>query len=221
MRGLTMEWHDLCFLHWRVPAEQLRQRLPAGLELDLFEGEAWLGLVPFVMQNVRPLGIPNPFGYFPEFNVRTYVRDQQHSGVWFFSLDAADLLAVRAARLGFGLPYFHASMDRVWRDQWCYYATRRRGGGLEFRGRYRPAGEAAPASPGSLEEFLCERYWLFSCWRGQVHRARVHHTPYQLQAAEAEIFTCDVAPDGPPASVLFSRVQKVRGELLEAACLFR
>ena len=110
---MRMRWVDLLFAHWAVDADALRTKLPDGLELDLYDGQAWLGIVPFVMEDVGPRGLPAPpaAGRFPELNVRTYVRHEGRPGVWFLSLDAASRPAVEGARTGFGLPYFHATMS--------------------------------------------------------------------------------------------------------------
>ena len=111
---MTQTWHDLLFAHWPVPAESLARLVPSPFELDLFEGRAWLGIVPFVMTNVAPRGVPALPGLssFPELNVRTYVRVGGRPGVYFFSLDAASVLAVRAARLLLHLPVLLGLHDR-------------------------------------------------------------------------------------------------------------
>lgn len=111
---LAMRWVDLAFLHWRVRADDLRALVPAPLEIDAFDGGAWLGITPFRMTGVRPVALPPvPTARdFPELNVRTYVRLGSRAGVWFFSLDAASRLAVIGARMLTGLPYFHARMDQ-------------------------------------------------------------------------------------------------------------
>ena len=180
---LTMKWHDLAFLHWAVEPRVLAPHLPPGLQLDTFEGKAWLGLVPFRMSQVQPRGFPHWkwITDFPEMNVRTYASDGKVSGVWFFSLDATQPLAVWAARKFFHLPYFNASICCQWaefRDNpWHYYSCQRtlqwgnRDPLTEFAGRYRPIEAPSLSLPGSLEYFLSERYWLFArSPRGQVYR---------------------------------------------------
>ncbi|MCK6513638.1 DUF2071 domain-containing protein [Myxococcota bacterium] len=105
---MTMSWLDLLFAHWSFPAEVIRDLLPPNITLDTYEGRAWVGVVPFRMANVGPRGLNWLPGVsaFPELNVRTYVVHEGKPGVWFFSLDAANMLAVQAARLGFHLPYY-------------------------------------------------------------------------------------------------------------------
>ena len=192
---LTMGWHDLAFLHWALEPKQLERMIPPGLHLETFNGKAWIGLVPFRMSAVRPRGFPRWkwITDFPEMNVRTYVTDGKVSGVWFFSLDATQPIAVWAARKGFHLPYFNASIALQWAQDWHYYSCIRTEGreSREFAGRYRPTGAPTLSLPGTLEHFLSERYWLFSSSpKGQNYRARIHHVPWPLQPAEVEIQRC-------------------------------
>ncbi len=184
-------WHELTFLHWRVPAAALRPLVPAALEIDTFEGEAFIGLVPFTMTGVRPWWAPPLPGIddFHETNVRTYVHHGGAApGVWFLSLDAASLLAVAAARALWRLPYHHARMTLERTDASVRYASeRRRPGPLPGTCRVlcRPRGEPAPARPGTLAHFLAERYLLYTVGRdGALRRGAVHHAPYPLQRAE-------------------------------------
>jgi len=189
---MTQTWHDLLFAHWRVDPAALRARLAGELELDLFEGEAWVGVVPFHMSNVAPRGVPAlPWlSAFPELNVRTYVRAAGRPGVYFFSLDARNTLAVLAARTMFRLPYFVASMRVEREGDAVHYTSRRMASRVraELLATYRPAGPALPPAPGSLEHFLTERYCLFTVSRRRrVHRVDIHHPPWPLQRAEAAI----------------------------------
>lgn len=194
---LSMRWQDLLFAHWRVDAAILRSRLPSGLELDLHDGQAWLGVVPFQMCGVRPrLTPPIPgISAFPELNLRTYVRAGGQAGVWFFSLDAASRLAVRMARATFHLPYFDAAMRcDVAADGSVRYASQRTHRGVvpaELRGRYRPVGPVFSARPGTLEHWLTERYCLFAAdAQGRLYRGDIAHAPWPLQAAEADLEVC-------------------------------
>jgi uncharacterized protein YqjF (DUF2071 family) len=124
---MTMSWLDLLFAHWSFPPELIRALLPPNLELDTHGGRAWVGVVPFRMENVGPRGLNWLPGVsaFLELNVRTYVVHEGKPGVWFFSLDAASRLAVQAARLGFHLPYFNAQMRCETRDGWIEYSSER------------------------------------------------------------------------------------------------
>ena len=188
-----MRWHDLLFMHWPVKASALRGLIPEELELETYEGEAWLGVVPFTMSGVRGRWMPPVPGVsaFAELNVRTYVTAGGIPGVWFFSLDAQSWLAVRGARMTFHLPYFDARM-KVWREgEVVEYRSRRTHKGAPpatFEGRYWPSGDVRHAEPGSLEYFLTERYCLYSAdGEGRVWRGHIHHCPWPLQRCEAEV----------------------------------
>jgi len=193
-RALFMRWVDLAFLHWRVDAEALRPLIPAALEIDTFDGSAWIAVTPFRMTDVHPVALPPipTMRDFPELNVRTYVRHGAHAGVWFFSLDAASHLAVLGARAITGLPYFHASMlQRRIRDD-VHYESVRTGSGHRFasadlRVRYGPTGDVFRSAVGSLEHFLTERYCLFSQRMGRLLRVDIEHEPWPLQRASADV----------------------------------
>ena len=188
---MTQSWHDLLFAHWPVDTSSLQDRVPAGLTLDLFEGQAWLGIVPFHMTNVAPRGVPAlPWvSAFPELNVRTYVQVGGVPGVYFFSLDAANPVAVGIARKMLGLPYFSASMDVQLHDGWVRYTSRRAPGNgqqANFESWYRPTGPVSTAAPGSLDYFLTERYCLYTVDKdSRIKRLDIHHPPWRLQTAEA------------------------------------
>jgi uncharacterized protein YqjF (DUF2071 family) len=190
---MTQSWHDLLFAHWPVDARMLKEKLPAGLPLDTFDGQAWIGIVPFHMTNVAPRGVPSiPFvSAFPELNVRTYVTLHGKPGVYFFSLDAGSALAVAAARTLFHLPYYAAEMSVTEADGEIRYSSRRetRMPGLgEFEATYRPVGPVQPPAPGSLEYFLTERYCLYTVDDSfHAKRLEIHHWPWPLQIAEARI----------------------------------
>lgn len=198
---MTMSWLDLLFAHWRVPAEVIASRLPPGLEVDTFEGEAWVAVVPFWMDNVTGRWLPNVPGLsrFPELNVRTYVTAiGEKPGVWFFSLDADQRLAVWGARTFFDLPYVKADMNCRKDDEgWVHYDSRRtdtRMAAGEFRGRYRGVGEVYRSEPGSLEAWLTERYCLYAAdENGRVGRGEIQHVAWPLRRAEAEIEVNTVA----------------------------
>jgi uncharacterized protein YqjF (DUF2071 family) len=191
--AMTQSWHDLLFAHWPVDARQLQEKLPAGLPLDMFEGQAWIGVVPFAMTNVAPRGVPAiPLvSSFLELNVRTYVTLHGKPGVYFFSLDANSSLAVAAARTLFGLPYFTAAMEMKRQGGQIVYTSARKTrmpGVAEFAATYRPIGSVQTPRPGSLEYFLTERYCLYTVDRSShAKRLEIHHPPWPLQQAEATI----------------------------------
>jgi uncharacterized protein YqjF (DUF2071 family) len=191
---MTQTWYDLLFAHWPVPVESLRRIVPAALDLDTFDGQGWVGVVPFGMTRVFPrLTFPVPWlSHFLELNVRTYVRLGDKPGVHFLSLDAANPVAVQLARSWYQLPYYNARMTARWSPDggldYDSFRTHRRAAPAEFRARYRPTGDVYLAQRGTLEHWLTERYCLYTLNRkGQVFRGEIHHGPWPLQPAEAEI----------------------------------
>lgn len=190
--GVRMSWCDLLFLHWRIDAAALRPLIPEPLEIDTFDGSAWIALVPFRMADTRFRGVPNlaTLANFHECNVRTYVRFREHAGVWFFSLDAAHLLPVLGGRWLWSLNYVHSRfhVERDGDGLIDYQLVRRRGPWMPGRSRIAwRLGERLPtARPGSLEHFLTERYWLFTQRRGRIMGGRVWHEPWALRRATVE-----------------------------------
>ena len=216
---MYQRWRDLLFLHWEYPAAAIQATLPEGLLVDTFDGRAYLGVVPFFMRNIRPRFLPAVPGIsdFMELNLRTYVHDRAGvPGVWFYSLDANQWLAVKIARHLFHLPYEHAKMT----------SSRTPGAGIRYRSarsgdeakgvtctyEYAPGAELPPAAAGSLEFFLVERYRLYSCAPDGLHLGAVFHEPYPL--CRAEVTAWDehlLALDGftptgrPPDHIVMSR----------------
>lgn len=197
---MAQTWHDLLFAHWPVQPELLRCVVPSELALDTFDGTCWVGVAPFHMSGIRLRGLPALPGLsrFPELNVRTYVTFGGKAGVYFFSLDAGRLLAVWAARTLYLLPYFHARMRAEVEDDWIAYSSRRlwsgnQGHAAEFRGRYRPIAPVQLRKNDSLELWLTERYCLYTAKSGCLYSAEIHHQPWPLQDAEAEIQTNTMA----------------------------
>jgi uncharacterized protein len=199
---MRQKWRDLLFVHWPISPEAVRLLVPPQLELDLFDGTAYVGLVPFTMTGVRPVGLPAVAGLssFHETNLRTYVRlADRDPGVWFFNLEAANSIAVRLARRLFHLPYHYARMfmerePTSWVTEPAtilYAGTRRWPGPLpaSYAVRATAVGPVRPAQPGTLEHFLVERYILYALWNTRLYQGRVHHTPYPLQSAR--IFSLD------------------------------
>jgi uncharacterized protein len=208
---MRQTWDRLLFAHWPVAYETLRPLIPASLELDCYDGETWLGVVPFLMSNVRPRALPAVpwLSAFPELNVRTYVTVGGKAGVYFFSLDAGNPLAVEIARRWFHLPYFRArfAVSQAG-ERTSYHSTRAHSGapsaGLDVS--YRPIGPVYTSAPGSLDAFLTERYCLYTTdERGRRLRGEIHHQEWPLQPAEAEFRRNTMAlaaglalPDIPP-----------------------
>ena len=189
---LAMNWHDLLFMHWPMDVASLRPLVPAPLEIDTFDGQAWIGIVPFHMTGVRPRCFPSlpRLSNFAELNVRTYVKTAGKPGVWFFSLDAANPLAVRNARRFFHLPYYNARMSTTTTTAEIQYdstRTHRRVPVTKFRGRYSPAGPVYRATPGNLDHWLTERYCLYASNGQKLFRGEIHHARWPLQPAKAEV----------------------------------
>ena len=216
---MAQNWHDLLFAHWEVPVEKMRELVPRELELDTYDGRAWIGLVPFTMSRVRLRGMPGlPWlSTFPELNVRTYVTCGEKPGVWFFSLDAANRIAVTIARRWFHLPYFHAEMRAEAASGGIKYSSRRREENFEeFAARYAAKGASFAAKPGTIEYFLTERYCLYAQRPdGALLRAEIHHAPWALQGATASIDTNSMTKSlgielrDEPALIHFAKLQKV------------
>lgn len=218
---LRMRWIDLLFAHWRVEPDLLEPVVPAPLQLETFDGSAWLGVVPFLMRDTAPRGVPAVPGVsaFAELNVRTYVTYLGRPGVLFLSLDAANRLAVVAARTTAGLPYFHAEMSvEEGTGGWIDYRSSRRGtDGATFGGRYRSLVAPRPAPAGSLAAFLTVRDGLWTVdARGRAWWLAIRHPPWPLEHAEAAIDDVAVAAadgvpvSGPPDDLAFSRRVDVR-----------
>ncbi len=190
---MAQTWRDLLFAHWRVAPEVLERALPKALPVDTLDGHAWIGVTPFELCGLRPRGgIPLPWNSrFPELNVRTYTTVGGRPGIFFLSLDAANPLAVAAARRAYRLPYFHARMRITRRGPAVHYRSERvssDGAPAEFEAEYGPAGEVFKPEPGSLEYFLTERYCLYTVdEEGRPLRGEIQHPPWPLQTAEATI----------------------------------
>lgn len=187
-------WRALLFLHWPVPVEVLRPLVPARLGIDVFDGIAYVGLVPFAMEGVRPAWAPEAVAFrFLETNLRTYVHlDGQAPGVYFFSLDAASRVAVHLARWRWGLPYFLANMHLERHEDQVRYAMQRRGDQTPaLRVRYRIGETLAPARPDTLAFFFLERYLLYAD-HGGLRRGQVHHAPYPAAHAHIEALEEDM-----------------------------
>jgi uncharacterized protein len=174
------EWKKLLFLHWQIPVEDLRPLIPAALSIDTFEGVAYVGVVPFVMEGVRPRWWPKALAFnFLETNVRAYVHLDGQPGVYFLSLDASSKLAVWAARFGWSLPYFFSDMNIDQdKNEIQYTASRRSKPHPKLSVKYRVGKEIGPSQPESLEFFLLERYLMFVERQGGIQAGQVYHTPY-------------------------------------------
>jgi len=226
---MYQRWEQLLFLHWKWDPEEIQKTLPPGLYVDTFGGSAWVGLVPFYMRAVRPRYLPEvpTLSNFLEVNLRTYVHDGQgRPGVWFYSLDCNQPVAVKVARTFFHIPYYHAEM-RVTEDAGrVHYTSRRHGDAATSVFDYHLSRETKLAEPGTPEFFLVERYLLFAQTRNGLRWGQIYHTPYPVAQAEVSHFDTrlfelnDFAPPtrppdhvmgSPSVSVIFYALQQVGG----------
>lgn len=224
---MRMRWCNLLFAHWKVASAVLRKFIPSRLELDLYDGCAYVAAVPFTMEDVSPRLVPALPGLqaFPELNLRTYVTADGKPGVWFFSLDAGQKLAVRVARRWFHLPYFDAKFQiDAGSDSVQYSATRthRAAPNAAFSAIYRPTGPVYRSTPGALDFWLTERYCFYAADPGgRLYRGEVDHQRWPLQPAEAEVRVNTLGDwlgidlQGPPATLHFAKSLDVRAWLLE------
>ena len=224
---MSMQWQSLLFAHWAVKPAQLEPYIPKGLQLELYDGFAWLSVVPFQMRRTTPRGLFSlpAVSDFDELNLRTYVTDGKKRGVWFFSLDCSNGLAVRAARFGFHLPYMDAKMRVENRGEQLVYSSRRThkhepSANLECL--YQPTGAVYHSTSGTFEHWLTERYCLYSATSsGQVFRGEIDHQPWDLQPAAAEFSVNSMAEgigiklSGAPQTLHYAQQISVKAWLLE------
>ncbi|MGB2266477.1 MAG: YqjF family protein [Akkermansiaceae bacterium] len=214
-------WSHLLFLHWQMDPAIIQETLPQGLTVDTHEDNAYLGIVPFFMEDVRPSYCPALPGisWFQELNLRTYVHDDEgRPGVWFYTLDCNQWLAVKIARTLFHLPYQHASMESYQDHGTLTYISRRKRTEVSQIFKY-PATLDHPcvAETGSLDFFLLERYRLFSTRKsGSIYSGQVHHKPYEFERIQVVDYSTELfslcgfePPECPPVSALIAQPVKV------------
>ncbi len=192
---LAQTWEDVLFAHWRVPVGAVRALVPPALEIDTFDGRAWVGVIPFRLTGFRLRGLVAAprLSSFPELNVRTYVTADGRPGIFFISLDAASGWAVAGARRLYKLPYYRARMSMT-KKRWLEFSSERTGEPRRFRARYRPAGSPLRPERGTIEHFLAERYRLYTSDGSRLLCGDAHHVPWSIQPAEAEIEENTMAP---------------------------
>ena len=216
-----MRWRELLFAHWVVDASVVRPLIPAALQLDLFDHRCYVGAVPFLMERVTPRLVPPLPGLhaFPELNLRTYVTLGGKPGVWFFSLDAGQKLAVRVARRLFHLAYFDARFEIALAGGQVKYSsvrTHRAASAATFRATYEAVGPVYRSAAGTLDAWLTERYCLYSAdARGRIYRGEIDHQPWPLQRAETTIHMntlgdwLGIELNHPPATLHFAKLLDV------------
>jgi hypothetical protein len=199
---LSQNWNDLLLAHFAIAPEALRRLVPEALTLELYDGAAWLTISPFCTSHMRPSGVPPlpGFSFFPQVNLRTYVTVEGKPGLYYFSVDTASLTAVWGARVFFRMQYWHSKIQvsgatiqarKATGSAIHFSASRLHGpqaanGAAKLEVSYAPEGEAERARRGSLDEFLTERYCVYSWNRGKFYRTEVHHQPWPLQRVRVE-----------------------------------
>ncbi len=188
---MTQTWLELLFAHWPIKPDALRPLIPSILDIDTFEREAWVGVVPFHMRDIHPRWLPSIQGlsHFPELNVRTYVTVNGDRGVYFFSLDAGNPIAVAIARSVFHLPYFNARMSSERKGDTIHYSSHRTHRGApraEYSSRYRPTAPIQYSQNNTLAHWLTERYSLYTTFHDHLYHGEIHHPQWPLQSAELE-----------------------------------
>lgn len=192
--AMTQTWRHLLFAHWPVQPENLNSFIPSPLRLDTYDGLAYISVVPFDMTHIRMRFLPPipKTTAFAELNVRTYVIHKNKPGVWFFSLDAANPLAVWAARTFVHLPYFHAGIQIEQQGSLFTYHSTRYSNGARFEAKYQPIGDVYVAESGTLDYWLTARYCLYSAKGTAIYRCDIDHCPWPLQPANADVHINDV-----------------------------
>ncbi|MEC1259317.1 DUF2071 domain-containing protein [Bacillus swezeyi] len=185
---MAQTWNDVLFAHWPVEPETIQEKIPAALELETFNGKAWIGILPFLLTDLRARFLPPLpcISRFPELNVRTYVTYKGVPGVYFFSLDAASRLAVLSARRFFHLPYFRADIAFEKEESRVQFSSRRADSKAVFHARYGPLSDPFTAQKGTIEYWLTERYRLYTTHNSRVYYEDIHHSQWALQQAETE-----------------------------------
>ncbi|WP_165769032.1 YqjF family protein [Virgibacillus profundi] len=193
---MMQKWDHLLFMHWPVSPEIMEARLPPGLKLDTYDGDAWITIIPFKVSAMRLRKMPQlPYlGSFLELNVRTYVKHNGISGIYFFSLDASKLHVVIGARMA-TLPYFYARMEMKKEDSSFYFSSTRKGNeSVAFKGSYQPIGAPFYPEKDSLNHWLMERYFLYTYRSGSLFRGDIHHRRWEIQEAKAKLETQAMTP---------------------------
>ncbi|WP_343635616.1 DUF2071 domain-containing protein [Fluviicola sp.] len=180
------EWNHALFLHWKVSPDLLEPFIPKDLTLDTFDGEAWISVVAFTMQKIRPKNLPafSPVSDFHEINVRTYVNYNGKAGVYFLNIEAQKLVSAKLSRLLSGLPYEKAKMVRVRKNILQEYTSDLKKKGFRFSAKYAVSDQSVPKT--ELDSWLTERYCLYLDRGPQTYIYEIHHLPWELQQVKVE-----------------------------------
>jgi len=189
---MRQRWDDVLFLHWPVPPNVLRPHIPDELELDLYDGTAWIGIVLFEVNGLRGRFFPPiPFANtFPEVNVRTYVKKNGKQGIYFFSLDTSNKLAIKAARTAYSLPYFYANVSLKRSETEVNFSSIRKERGMpreSLQVTYRPKGVEVPNEESSFQHWMAERYCQWTLFGNELFRTDIHHRKWVFESVDIEL----------------------------------
>ncbi|TSJ46621.1 YqjF family protein [Fluviicola chungangensis] len=178
------EWNHALFLHWKVEPGLLEPFIPKGLELDTYEGEAWISLVAFTMEKIRPKNLPafSPVSNFHEINIRTYVTHNNKPGVYFLNIEAQKLVSAKLSKLLSGLPYEKAKMIRIQKNIFQEYTSNLKKKGFRFSAKYTVSNKPVPKT--ELDLWLTERYCLYLDRGLKTYMYEIHHLPWELLEVE-------------------------------------
>ncbi|MBS4176485.1 YqjF family protein [Lederbergia citrea] len=195
----TQTWDKLLFCHWSLPAELLRAHVPNDVDLDLFNGEAWIAIIPFKVNHMRVHGIPEiPYlNSYLELNLRTYVKYKGTPGIYFFTLDANKWSAVIGAKIGAQLPYRHSLMKMNIKENKVYFQSKRKHPGSSkesFYINYQSDSNLYLPEVESLEYWLFERYCFFTTRGKHLYRGDIHHDRWRVSKAKATIQANSLVP---------------------------
>ena len=182
---MTQVWENVLFAHWSLPMEVVRKHIPAELEVDTFNGEAWVGVILFKMNGFKLRFTPFRYPFsFPEINLRTYVKVNERPAIFFMTLDAADPLVVSVAKRWYRLPYFHAKMSFSKQEDMISFHSERKsvGDSVVIGGEFYPVSEQFVPKDGSIDHWLTERYVYFNKDpNNHIYWGEVYHEPWQLR----------------------------------------
>ncbi|MGG1677746.1 YqjF family protein [Neobacillus sp. NRS-1170] len=190
---MRQTWKNLLFLHWPISLEKLRPYVPSSLQIDTYNGSAWLGVILFVIEGIYPRGISSVSvtPKFPEINVRTYVQCDGKPGIYFLSIDVQNWASLNIAKRWYRLPYYSSEISFQKEGQSFQCQSVRKGNAntiISFKGKYFPVSEVYFPKEGTLDHWLTERYCLYSSTNGvNIYCGEIHHQPWPLQKAEIEI----------------------------------
>jgi uncharacterized protein len=184
----SMIWKDLVFLHWEIDKNILQKKLPSGFTLDLFEGKAYVSIVPLFMKKMEVTFVPFLTRLsFSQVNVRTYVTVNGEKGVYFLSLDANNHLAVLGGKIGFKSPYFYGKINYDHLQQKKVFLHERPITKIKFQASFEPFGDSFYTKPNTLENWLTDRSRFFTYSNVRIYYGDISHDKWKFQQVNATI----------------------------------